>query len=180
MSEHIFNESPFLYDPAKREEEIIQALQKSGFEPNACIQCGTCTASCLSGRWTAMRTRAIMKRAALGDSTILADPDIWLCTTCYTCFDRCPRNLKVTDAILELRNLAVSRGLINPKHQKAIEILHKCGHAVPLNDEICAIRKELGLEEYPPTIIRHPDEIEKFRVLLFQLNSTDNINSEDQ
>ena len=118
MTSEQFARAPNVFDPSKKDREIIKALERAGFEPNACMNCGTCTASCSSGRWTAMRTRQIMNRAALGDASILEDPDIWLCTTCYACFDRCPRDLKVTDAIVELRNLASQRGFMSDKHKK--------------------------------------------------------------
>ena len=169
MADVKFGNPPQVYDPNKKDEEIIKVLKKAGFEPNACMQCGMCTASCLSGRWTSMRTRHIMWRAAHGDASVLADPDIWLCTTCYNCYDRCPRDLKVTDAIIELRNLATARGIINKKHRKTVEILHKTGHAVPINDKVRAIRTELGLPEVPPTIFTHEDEVNKLGTSLFQL-----------
>ncbi|RLI59586.1 MAG: CoB--CoM heterodisulfide reductase subunit C [Candidatus Thorarchaeota archaeon] len=170
MMSHIdFNKSPEVYDPGKKDERIITALKDAGFEPNACMQCGMCTASCLSGRWTSMRTRQIMWRAATGDPSVLEDNDIWLCTTCYACYDRCPRDLKVTDAIIELRNVASERGLIKDAHRKTVDLVHKYGHAVPINDKIRAIRKELGLEEVPPTIFVHKDEIKRLAENLFLL-----------
>ena len=135
----------------------------------SCFQCGTCTGSCPSGRRTALRTRAVIRKALLGLDQVLDDPDIWLCSTCYTCFDRCPRNLKVTDAIIELRNLASARGFMSEKHRKTVKILHSTGHAVPINDKIKAVRKELGLEEVPPTIFISPVEIELLSKSLFQV-----------
>lgn len=164
-----FKTPPSVHDPLKRDREIEEALKKAGFDPNLCMQCGSCTASCLSGRWTAMRTREIMRKAAFGDESVLSSPDIWLCTTCYNCYDRCPRDLKVTDAIIELRNIASARGFIADKHRKTVDILHKTGHAVPINDKIRAIRKELGLPEIPPTAFAYPEEVEKLAKLLFQL-----------
>jgi heterodisulfide reductase subunit C len=110
-----------------------------------------------------------MWRAANGDASILEDPDIWLCTTCYTCYDRCPRDLKITDAIIELRNIAAQRGLISDKHRKTVKLLHTYGHAVPINDEIKAIRETLGLEEIPPTIFVHPDQVNLLAKTVFQL-----------
>jgi len=168
MSKNDFTIPPQVFNPAEKDDEIISALKKVGYDPNSCMQCGICTSSCLSGRWTAMRTRNIMSRAALGDASILSDPDIWLCTTCYACFDRCPRDLKVTDVIIELRNIASARGFISDKHRKTVDILKKTGHAVPINDKIMARRKELGLEEIPPTIFRYENEIKKLATL-FQL-----------
>jgi heterodisulfide reductase subunit C len=153
----------------QRDREIIVALKKHGFEVNSCMQCGTCTSSCPSGRWTALSIRRIMRRAAMGDATVLADPDIWLCTTCYNCFDRCPRNLKVTDAVIELRNLAAKRGFIHKNHRKVVDILHKTGHAVPINSEIKELRKKLSLPEVPPTLAMYPEDTEKMAKVLFQL-----------
>jgi len=169
LSDSIFTHAPFVRDPRKKDLDIERTLKEAGFDPNLCMQCGTCTASCLSGRWTAMRTREIMRKAAFGDESVLSDPDIWLCTTCYNCYDRCPRDLKVTDAIIQLRNIASARGYVSDKHRKTVDILHKTGHAVPINDKIRAIRKELGLPELPPTIFCYPEEIKKLGEALFQL-----------
>jgi heterodisulfide reductase subunit C len=110
-----------------------------------------------------------MRRAAMGDPTVLEDPDIWLCTTCYNCFDRCPRDLRVTDAVIELRNLASKRGHVHKNHRKVVDILHKTGHAVPINNEIKELRKNLGLPETPPTLAMYPEETEKLAKELFHL-----------
>ncbi len=169
MSGPKFGTAPNVYNPGEKDTEIIDVLKCAGFDANACMQCGVCTGSCLSGRWTAMRTRNIMYRAAAGDASILEDPDIWLCTTCYNCYDRCPRDLKVTDAIIELRNLATRRGYIHPRHRKTVDILHKSGHAVPINDKTKEIRKELGLEEIPLTIYTDKMEVQKLAKAVFQL-----------
>jgi heterodisulfide reductase subunit C len=173
LSSRHFETPPNVFNPSNRDEEVIDALSRAGYEPNACMQCGTCTASCLSGRWTAMRTRHIMVRASYGDASILQDPDIWLCTTCYNCYDRCPRSLKVTDAIVELRNLASARGLMSDKHKKTVELFHRYGHAVPINDKVKEIRKTLGLEELPPTIFRYPEEIEQLAKCTFKVGVLD-------
>ena len=53
----------------------------------SCIQCGSCTASCESGKWTALKTRNIVRKVVLGDTSVLKDPDIWLCTTCFNCYE---------------------------------------------------------------------------------------------
>ncbi|MHA1680986.1 MAG: CoB--CoM heterodisulfide reductase subunit C [Promethearchaeota archaeon] len=120
----------------------------------ACIQCGTCTASCESGRWTALKTRIIIRKVVLGDLSALDDPDIWLCTTCYNCLERCPRDVRPTDVIMELRNYAAKRGNMHPIHRKVVEFLKKTGHAVPINDKIRQQRKELGMDELPPTLFK--------------------------
>ena len=124
----------------------------------ACIQCGTCTASCESGRWTALKTRSIIRKVVLGDLSVLKDPDIWLCTTCYQCYERCPRDVRPTDVIMELRNYATKLGNISPNHRAVVGYLKNTGHAVPINDAVKKQRVELGLEELPPTMYKFKDE----------------------
>ncbi|QEE15320.1 CoB--CoM heterodisulfide reductase subunit C [Promethearchaeum syntrophicum] len=139
----------------------------------SCIQCGTCSASCESGRWTALKTRMIIRKVILGDLSVLEDPDIWLCTTCYNCYERCPRNLKPTEVIIELRNYASKLGNIHPVHRKVVDFLKATGHAVPINDETIQKRKELGIDEIPPTLYKFKDEensdLTKYAKELFNL-----------
>lgn len=117
-----------------------------------CIQCGTCSSVCPSGRRTAFRTRELMRKAILGlKDEVLASPDLWLCATCYTCLERCPREIKVTDAIIIMRNMAVDEGFMLPQHRKASQKLISTGHAVPIDDANRKARRELGLDELPPT-----------------------------
>jgi heterodisulfide reductase subunit C len=138
---------------------------------NACIQCGTCTASCESGRWTAFKIRNIIRKVVLGDLSALDDPDIWQCTTCYQCYERCPRDVRPTDVIIELRNYATARGNMSPAHRAVVANLKETGHGVPINDQARQLRVELGLEELPPTIFKFKDEGELQRIadLLFNV-----------
>ncbi len=124
----------------------------------SCIQCGTCTASCESGRWTALKTRNIIRKVIFGDLSVLRDPDIWLCTTCYQCYERCPRDVRPTDVIIELRNYATKLGNIHPNHRAVMGYLKSTGHAVPINDQIRKQREELGLDELPPTLYKFKGE----------------------
>ena len=139
----------------------------------SCIQCGTCTASCESGRWTALKTRLIIRKLIFGDLTVLKDPDIWLCTTCYTCYERCPRDVRPTDVIIDLRNYTSKLGNIHPIHRKVVDFLKATGHAVPINDEIRQRRNELGIDELPPTLYKFKDEedseLTKYAKYLFNL-----------
>ena len=51
---------------------------------NLCFMCGTCTGSCPSGKFTAFRTRKLIRLAQLGQKDrILPSDDMWFCTTCY-------------------------------------------------------------------------------------------------
>ncbi|MFX1578197.1 MAG: CoB--CoM heterodisulfide reductase subunit C [Promethearchaeota archaeon] len=133
--------------------EFVDKIVKSGADRiRTCIQCGTCSSVCPSGRRTAFRTRELIRKALLGlKDDVLSSPDLWLCSTCYTCLERCPRQIKVTDAIIIMRNMAVDNGFMLPQHKKASQKLLSTGHAVPIDDANKEIRKDLGLDEIPPT-----------------------------
>lgn len=134
--------------------DFVDAIVEAGADRiRTCIQCGTCSSVCPSGRRTAFRTRELMRKALLGlKDEVLASPDLWLCATCFTCLERCPRQIKVTDAIIIMRNMAVEAGYMLPEHRKTSENLLETGHAVPINPANKEKRKGLGLDEIPPTV----------------------------
>ena len=139
----------------------------------ACFQCGTCTGSCPSGRRTAIRTRQIMREAVLSLDKVLSDEDIWLCSTCYTCYERCPRNIPVTDVIIKLRNLATQKGFIKPAHQKVTQVLATTGHGVPLglknnsdDNQWSKSRESYGLSKIPSTTHSHPEAVLEIQKLM--------------
>jgi|YelNatPaOPRAMG01_1025707.scaffolds.fasta_scaffold21146_3 heterodisulfide reductase subunit C len=131
-------------------EEIIRA---SGENINKCIQCGNCVASCPSGRITAYNSRRIIRKASMGyKEEVLRSIELWLCTTCYTCVERCPRKIDVVNAILTMRNMAVENGWMLDPHKMVSINLIKTGHAVPIDQVTRERRKDLGLSELPPTV----------------------------
>ncbi len=148
-------------------DEALKAVQ-------ACYQCGRCTGSCPSGRRTAIRTRQLMREALLGMDDVLRDPDLWLCTTCFTCFERCPRSVPVTEIILKLRNLACQKGFMMPSHKGLTHILFKTGHGVPLavpvqpttENNWTKLRQSYGLPPIPPTTHAHPDAVKEVADLM--------------
>ena len=125
-----------------------------GEEVKMCFQCGTCTAGCPSGRQTSYRVRKLMRMAQLGlKEDIVTSDELWECSTCYTCVERCPRQVPVVDIVIALRNIAVAEGHIRPQHKGTAKNLAACGHAVKVDDKISALRKEIGLPELPPTVL---------------------------
>ncbi|PXF56567.1 MAG: CoB--CoM heterodisulfide reductase subunit C [Candidatus Methanogaster sp.] len=144
---------------------ISDALKDAGIEILTCLQCGTCSGSCPSGRYTEMATRKIVRNACAG-TDVLHDPDLWLCTTCYTCQERCPREIKITDAILAIREIAVHEGIMLPAHKKVSQLVLECGHAVPINDIVKEKRRELEMDELPETVHKYPEALSEVQTLL--------------
>ncbi len=127
---------------------------------NMCFQCGTCTGSCPSAPRSSYRIRLFMRKGVLGlEKEALNDPDLWLCTTCYSCTDRCPRDLAPTDVIMAMRNLAFKIDIVPRNFLKTVQLIYKSGHGVPNNDVNRAARVKLGLSADPPTTHMYPEFI---------------------
>jgi len=156
----------------KESSRIAQKFVEAGLEKiRSCINCGTCTGSCPSGRRTAYRTRSAIRKALTGDESVLQDIDIWLCSTCYYCYERCPRNIPVTDMIIKLRNIAVEEGYILDNHfNLADKIFYETGHGVPANGEANKkwrdLRESYGLPPLPPTVHTHPEALKECQELM--------------
>ena len=148
--------------------EFISELSVAGGDgAKMCFQCGTCTAGCPPGKITAYRIRKLMRMAQLGlKEDIISSEDLWQCTTCYTCEERCPRGVPIVDVVIALRNIAVANGKMFPAHKKTGQNLVAYGHAVAINDKIKAQRKELGLDEVPPTVLANEKAMADLSVIL--------------
>ncbi|ACV24934.1 CoB--CoM heterodisulfide reductase subunit C [Methanocaldococcus fervens] len=143
-------------------EDVVKSVK-------ACYQCGTCTGSCPSGRRTAYRTRKVLRKVLLGLDDVLDSDDIWYCTTCYTCYERCPRDVKITEIIKTLRNIAAQKGNMALAHRKTASYVLRFGHAVPANKEVVELRGKLGLPAKSPTAQFSEKDLEEVRTLVKEL-----------
>jgi heterodisulfide reductase subunit C len=107
-----------------------------------------------------------MRKTNLGMRDVLDDPDLWLCTTCYTCSDRCPRRIMATDAIIALRNIATREKKVPMSMIKIMGAISKTGHGVPNNEANMKNRVKVGLPENPPTTHMYPEYIKDINKIL--------------
>ncbi len=170
MSEFIEPNTEFSKEVAKR----------AGNTFNLCFQCGTCTGSCASGYFTAFRTRKVVRMAQLGLPTVLESDDLWACTTCYTCYERCPRGVDIPEIIFAIRNMAVEKGYMGEAHRKTAGFLLKTGHMVPINDEIKKTRQHLGLEEVPDTTLANPKALSSVQRLMMAMHFDELIGTKEE
>lgn len=149
--------------------QAFPQIQKKPLESSPvlnCIQFGTCSASCPSGKLTAFRVRQLIRRTLLGLDSVLKNMMIlWLCTTCYTCLERCPWKIEIAPVIIALRNLAVEKGYMIPRHREVAQLFIKYGHAVPINNENIAKRESLGLTRIPQQFIFLSTRLKSFKHL---------------
>ena len=60
----------------------------------ACIQCGRCTATCPAALPAPLRAREVVRAVQDGDLSVVTErDDIWHCTTCFSCQERCPKGV---------------------------------------------------------------------------------------
>ena len=49
----------------------------------------------------------ILRKALLGmRKEVLTDDSLWLCASCYICYERCPQDVKITEVIGAIRAIA--------------------------------------------------------------------------
>ncbi|HCC32311.1 MAG TPA: heterodisulfide reductase [Clostridiales bacterium] len=92
------------------------AARPGGQAIKACFGCGVCTAGCpVAEVDAAYNPRRIIRMVLLGlEEDVLTSDLIWLCTVCFTCYARCPQDVRFTDVMGVLRELAVERGYVHP------------------------------------------------------------------
>ncbi len=72
----------------------------------ACIQCGTCSASCPNAFAMDHPPRYLWRLLQVGDvEGVLTSRTFSMCSTCYCCTLRCPRGLPLTDVMSELKQI---------------------------------------------------------------------------
>ncbi|MDO5850294.1 MAG: CoB--CoM heterodisulfide reductase subunit C [Methanobacteriaceae archaeon] len=149
------------------DKEFTQKFIDAGLETvDHCFQCGTCGGGCPSGRRTPYRVRQIVRKCLLGlKEEVISDPALWMCTTCYTCQERCPRSVQIVGIIKMARNVAAQAGYMADAHKATGSFVIKSGHGVPINDKTKALRKAIGLAEVPPTTHAFPEALEEVRAI---------------
>jgi len=96
-------------------KEIVEAIKESGAKTQRyCFQCGLCDTTCPWNRVRDFSIRRIVRQAAFGMAEIEND-EIWRCTTCGKCPQRCPRGVNQIEVGVGLRRLATQYGVFpNP------------------------------------------------------------------
>ncbi len=92
-------------DPGFKDEI---SREPGGENIKRCFNCTGCTLSCpVTEIDPRFNPRRILRKAILGmRSEVLESPLIWLCASCYLCYERCPQNVKITEVMGAIRQIA--------------------------------------------------------------------------
>jgi Fe-S oxidoreductase len=93
--------------PIKEISDLI--TQRGGTSLDVCYQCGICDSVCPWNRVRQFSMRKIVRQATFG-LTEIENEDIWRCTTCGTCPQRCPRGVNQIELGVSLRRIATEYG----------------------------------------------------------------------
>lgn len=121
-----------------------------GSHHNYCYQCGSCVAVCPAARFNKdFNPRDILLKTLLGkkDELIGADSIIWKCTNCYSCYERCPQDVRPIEVIIALKNICTEDGVLPVTVDKFSETISQTGRSVIVNPTINRRRTALGLTE---------------------------------
>jgi heterodisulfide reductase subunit C2 len=133
-----------------RRRRLLAAL--GGNQLRYCYQCGACTGDCPSARFHAgFNPREIMLLALLGalDRLVAPESTIWKCSNCYTCYERCPQDVRPVEVILTLKNLAREDGAAPAEVLAVYDAIRRTGRSAPVLTSLAAKRAALGLPPLP-------------------------------
>ena len=97
------------------------------------------------------------------EDELLDDETPWTCVTCNACEEMCPMGVHPFEVGLAIRRWQSHQDetYIPPSLPEVFEK----GHTQPV-DKVIELRKSVGLEAVPPTIVKFPDLLEKYHAML--------------
>ncbi|MHA2270313.1 MAG: 4Fe-4S dicluster domain-containing protein [Candidatus Hodarchaeales archaeon] len=129
-----------------------------------CYQCGTCSSGCPVFRVDSNRNpRLLVEKLLLGDiedmeGILDEDSNIWYCSLCLTCSQRCPQGVDLAHILVELKNLAVKHGVAPSGLLAEATAVMETGITAQISKSVEKKRERWGLPKWqePPL-----DEIKK-------------------
>ncbi len=116
--------------------EIVDVIKENGGDAfKRCFQCGLCDVVCPWNRVVNFSMRKIVRQASFGMTEIESE-DIWRCTTCGRCPQRCPRDVRQIESGIALRRIASEYGVF-PKSVAPIRTANASlvGEGNPLSEK---------------------------------------------
>lgn len=132
------------------------AAEPGGEGIKVCFTCSACAARCpVAGHKPEYDPRRIIRLALLGRrEEVLSSPLIWLCSTCYSCQEVCPQQVRFTEVLTAIKNLAARAGYAPDSSAAVTGQLARHGRLLEVTEFENEKRTELGL---PPVESRPED-----------------------
>jgi len=139
--------------------KLLIASEPGGENIKKCFSCGTCTAGCPVREVTdRYNPRRIIRMAILGmKKEVLSSDFIWLCSSCYTCFERCPQNVKIPELMNAIKNIAVREGHLPSSLKSQLDLLASFGRLLEVTD----FENEKRIESNLPLFQGRTEDVKK-------------------
>jgi heterodisulfide reductase subunit C len=130
------------------------AKEHGGENIKRCFSCGTCSAICpVFSVNSKYNPRKIIRMIQLGmKKEVLESYFIWLCSGCYSCYEICPRDVKITNIMSALRNIASRNGFVPDNIIASVDLLEKYGRLLEVSEFENTIRNKKNIPELKLTI----------------------------
>jgi len=107
----------------------------------ACYQCGTCSAGCPFIDDMDLGPDEVIRYVVLDRKKVLNSNTIWMCASCFTCAERCPRDLNITKIMEALRQIVLRKKI---DRTKVVKISKKEKETIPQLAFVSLFRKNIG------------------------------------
>src|SRR4030043_865563 len=127
--------------------KFLISAESGGENIKKCFSCGTCTAGCpvreVTNRYN---PKKIIRMALLGmKKELLSSQFIWLCSSCYTCFERCPQDVRIPELMNAIKNIACKEGHLPASMKMQLDLPSSFGRLLEVTDFENDRRKEFDL-----------------------------------
>ena len=131
------------------EQDLVDQLDVSMVL--SCFMCRTCTSSCpVTFAQPRFNPLAIIRLVAYGFiDEVLSSDMVWLCSSCYSCQERCPQGIPIADFMNKLKNCAVQKGYAPAGVRAQMDLIRTSGRIYPLDDFDNKKRVKAGLPSLP-------------------------------
>jgi len=125
----------------KKGELVVEVEDLCGENLFGCYQCGTCSAGCPFIDDMDIAPDEVIRHVVLDKKDILNSKTIWLCASCYTCAERCPRDLNLTKVMEALRQIILRK---NIDKTNLVKISKEEKRTIPQLAFVSLFRKNVG------------------------------------
>ena len=106
-----------------------------------CYQCGTCSAGCPYVEDMDLTPDEVIRYIILDRKEVLNSKTIWLCSACFTCAERCPRDINITKIMEALRQIVLRKKIDKTKVENTTK---KERETIPQIAFVSLFRKNIG------------------------------------
>ncbi|MBU0497105.1 MAG: 4Fe-4S dicluster domain-containing protein [Candidatus Thermoplasmatota archaeon] len=125
----------------KKGDLVKEVEELCGENLYGCYQCGTCSAGCPFVDDMDLSPDEILRYVILDRKEVLNSKTIWLCAACYTCAERCPRDINITKIMEALRQIILRKKIDKTNIRK---IAKEEMETIPQLAFVCLFRKNVG------------------------------------